>query len=84
VQDTEKDEFIVSGKDLIQKVKLLLKESNVHRIIIFNEKDEKIFEVPLIVGIFGIVTAPVIAGISGLIGMSVNYKIKVLRKPKSE
>jgi repressor of nif and glnA expression len=82
MQDAEKDEFIVSGKDLVQKIKVLLKESNIHRIIIFNEKDEKILEVPLIIGIFGVVSAPVIAAVSGLIGYSAKYKIKVIQKPK--
>jgi hypothetical protein len=45
------EEFTVDGKDLLKKVKTLIAESNVRRIIIKNKQAKTIIEIPLAVGV---------------------------------
>ena len=53
-----KSEFRVKGEDLIRKVKDLVHEGNVRRIIIKDEQGKTYFEVPLTLGVVGAVLMP--------------------------
>ncbi|MDD5014916.1 MAG: DUF4342 domain-containing protein [Atribacterota bacterium] len=43
----KKEEFKVSGEDIIEKIKEIIKEGNARRIIIKNEDGESVAEFPL-------------------------------------
>lgn len=45
-----KEEFKVSGEEVVKKVKELIKEGNARKIIIKNEKGESVMEFPLTIG----------------------------------
>lgn len=47
MQKEYQEEFKVAGEELLQKVKELIKEGNARKIIIKNEKEESIMEIPL-------------------------------------
>jgi hypothetical protein len=49
-----KEEFSVSSDSLIQKVKELLHEGNVTRIIVKDEKEKVLLEIPATVGVVGV------------------------------
>lgn len=74
-----KEEFKVNGQDLLKKVKELIAEGNVRRIII-NDKDGKtLVEVPLTIGVVGAVFAPVLAAVGAIAALVTECSIIVVR-----
>jgi len=74
------EEFQVTGEVLIAKVKELLHEGNVRRIIIKNEQNEVVAEFPLTAGVFGAVLLPVWAAIGAIAALAANLTIVVERR----
>ena len=60
------DEYQVSGDDLLHKIKELVHEGNIRRIIIKNEEGKELIEVPLTWGVVGAVLLPVWAAIGAI------------------
>jgi len=75
-----KNQFKVSGKDLIDKVKTLIKEGNARRIIIKNEKGIEYLEIPINVGVLGLIFAPTFIAIGAIAAMASSFTIEVVRK----
>lgn len=75
-----KSEFRVKGEDLIRKVKDLVHEGNVRRIIIKDEQGKTYFEVPLTLGVVGAVLMPVWAAIGAVAALASNFTIEVQKK----
>lgn len=75
-----KEEFKLNGEQLVKKIKQLIKEGNVRRIIIKNEKDEVVMEIPLTFVVVGTVLAPVIAAVGALAALMTKCSIVVERK----
>ncbi len=65
-EKTKEEEFKVSGEDVVKKVKELIKEGNVRRIIIKNEKGKTLVEFPLTIGVVGAALLPVWAAIGAI------------------
>ena len=57
------EEFKIKGEDLLSKFKQLIAEGNVRRIIIKDKDNKTIIEVPLTIGVVGIVLAPSVAAV---------------------
>ncbi|MDQ2900865.1 MAG: DUF4342 domain-containing protein, partial [Acidobacteriota bacterium] len=55
------DEVQVMGRDLVDKVKALLHEGNVQRVIIKDEHGHTFVEIPVTVAALGVIAAPVLA-----------------------
>jgi hypothetical protein len=60
------EEVRTTGEELLGKVKELLHEGNVRRIIIQNEDGKTLVEVPLTVGVIGALVAPAAAAIGAI------------------
>lgn len=75
-----KEEFKVSGEELVTKVKELIKEGNVRRIIINNKDGKTLVEVPLTVGVIGIVLAPILAAVGAIAALVTECTIVVVRE----
>jgi hypothetical protein len=73
------EEFKVTGEGLIAKIKEILHEGNVRRIIIKNEKGDTYIEIPMTVGIVGVVLLPVWAAIGAIAALAANFTIVVER-----
>jgi hypothetical protein len=73
-------EMSVSSDNLATTIKKLIKEGNVHRIIVKNEKGENVFEIPVTVGVIGAFLMPWMAALGVIAAMATNYKIVVERK----
>lgn len=72
-------EFEVAADELVGKVKELLHEGNVRRIVV--KKDNNIImEVPLTIAAIGIIGAPVLAAVGAIAAFVGNYKIVVERR----
>jgi len=77
---SEKNFFNVSGDELLKKVKEIIHEGNVNRIIIKNEEGKTYLEIPVTIGVIGALLAPVFAAVGALAALAVNFKIEVIRK----
>ncbi len=60
------EEFKVNSKDLVDKVKSLIKEGNVRRIIIKNKNGKSLMEIPVTFAVVGTVLVPVFAAIGAM------------------
>lgn len=74
-----KEEFKVKGEELIAKVKELIHEGNVRRIIIKDEEGKTYLEIPVTIGVIGAIFAPVLAAVGAIAAMVANLKIEVIR-----
>lgn len=74
------EEFIVSGEKLVAKVKELINEGNVRRIIIRDRDDKTLVELPVTIGVVGAVFAPVLAAVGALAALVAECKIVVERR----
>lgn len=72
-----KSEFKIEGDKLLAKVKELIHEGNVRRIIIKNEDGKTLIEIPLTVGVVGTLIAPVLAAVGAIAALAVHYTIVV-------
>lgn len=77
---TTKEEFKVSGDALLGKVKELINEGNVRRIIIKNKDDKQLIELPLTIGVVGAVLAPVLAAVGAIAALVTECSIVVERE----
>lgn len=77
---TEAPETIeVEGDNLVGKVKELVREGNVRRIIIKNEDEEKIVEIPMTVGVVGALLAPSLAALGAIAALVTRCTIEIER-----
>ena len=60
------EEFRVDGEELLGKIKNLVKEGNIRRIIINNKEGKVVFEIPLTFGVVGALIAPQLAAIGAI------------------
>ena len=68
----------VEGAQLVDKVKELIEEGNVRRIVI-KQGDRTIAELPLAVGVVGAVFAPILAAVGAIAALATDCKIEVER-----
>lgn len=71
------EEFRVDGEQLVAKVKEIIHEGNVRRIIIKNEKGEVLVELPLTVGVVGALLIPVWAAVGAIAALAARLTIVV-------
>ena len=74
-----KEEFKVNGEDLLGKVKEIIREGNVRRLIIKDKEKKTLIEIPLTVGVVGIVLAPVLAAVGAIAALVTECTILVER-----
>jgi repressor of nif and glnA expression len=76
---THYEEFKVSAHDLVEKVRSLLHEGNIRRIILKDEKGNTFLEIPLTVGVVTALAVPVLAGLGAIAALVANFTIGVER-----
>lgn len=83
--DETTERIKVQGNAMVEKIKQLIHEGNVRRILIKNDKGETVMEFPVTVGVIGAVAAPVVAAIGGIAALASEWTVEVQRKePKQE
>ena len=76
---TSTEKIDVQGGHLVGKVKELIHEGNVRRIIIKDAAGNTAMEVPVTVGVVGFFAAPAMAAIGALAALAADYSIEVER-----
>ncbi|MCP8310050.1 MAG: DUF4342 domain-containing protein [Candidatus Methylarchaceae archaeon HK02M1] len=74
-----KEEFSISSEDLIKKIKELIHEGNVRKIIVKDVKGKNLLEIPITAGIVGVVLAPWLAALGVIAALVTKCTITVER-----
>lgn len=78
-ENIHKEEFQVTGEALVAKIKELLHQGNIRRIILKNEEGKVLIEIPLTIGVVGALLVPVWAAIGAIAALAANLTIVVER-----
>jgi hypothetical protein len=78
-QNVHREEFKVKGEDLLKRVKELVHEGNIRRVIIKNDEGISLIEIPLTLGVVGAVLLPVWAAIGALAALATSCTIVIER-----
>lgn len=75
--DAGHEEFSLNGSEIIDKIKELIHQGNIRRIIIKNEDSRTIVEIPLTLGVVGAALAPVLAAVGAIAALVTKMTIVV-------
>ena len=82
-EHTWTEQIEIAGSELVDRTKELIAQGNVRRLIIRNQDDEKLLEVPLTTGVVvgGAFTllAPVLAALGAMAALLVRVKVEIVR-----
>ncbi len=77
------EQIEIAGSELVDRTKELIEEGNVRRLIIRNQEDEVLLEVPLTTGVAvgGVMTliAPVLAALGAMAALLTHVKVEIVR-----
>jgi Domain of unknown function (DUF4342) len=76
-EQVKTSEFRVRGDHLVARIKEIVHQGNVRRIIIKNDEDRTLLEIPLTIGVVGAVLAPVWAALGALAALAADLRIVV-------
>ena len=71
------EEFKVTGEALLSSVKQLIHEGNIRRIIIKNDEDKTLIEIPLTIGVVGALLLPTLAAVGAIAALVTDCTIVV-------
>ena len=74
---TGTEEFRVNGEQLVAKIKEILREGNIRRLIIKDKDGRTLIEVPLTIGVVGVILVPVWAAIGAIAALVVEATVVV-------
>ncbi|HAF62213.1 MAG TPA: hypothetical protein DCK95_07800 [Anaerolineaceae bacterium] len=77
------EEFRVNGDEILTKIKELVREGNIRRIIIKNEEGKPLIDIPLTVGVVGTIIAPQLAAIGAIASLLTHGTIVIERDERS-
>jgi len=78
-EKTRIEEFEVSGEEVLAKIKELLRQGNIRRVIIKSSEGRTLLEVPLTMGVVGALIAPTAAAIGALAAVVTKCTVAVER-----
>jgi hypothetical protein len=73
------EQFKVAGYELADKIRELIHEGNVRRIIIKDERGHTFMEIPLTVATVGVVLAPILAAVGAIAAVVARFDVVVER-----
>jgi len=74
------EEFSVSSDDLVKRVKDLLHQGNVTRIIVRDDQGKLLLEVPATAGVIGVILAPWLAALGAIAALVAECRVSVERR----
>jgi len=76
------EEFEVRGEEIIAKIKEMLHEGNIRRVIIKNEEGKTLIDIPLTIGVVGVLVAPQLAALGAIAALLTHGTIVVEKVEK--
>ena len=74
------EEISVASDNLIERVKELLHEGNVNRLVVKGDDGKVLLEIPATVGVIGVVFAPWLAALGTIAALASNCTIAIERR----
>jgi hypothetical protein len=71
------EEFQFSGDTLLAKIKEILREGNIRRVVIKNEDGRVLIDIPLTIGVVGTLLAPQLAAIGAIAALVLRGSIVI-------
>jgi hypothetical protein len=81
-EKTRTEEFRVDGEKLIGKVKEVIHEGNIRRIIIKDKEGKTVLEIPMTFGVVGVLIAPQLAAIGAIAALLTEATVVIEREEK--
>ena len=81
-EKVRREEFQVKGEEIVSKIKDLIHEGNLRRVIIKNEEGKTLIDMPLTIGVVGALVAPQLAAL-GAIAALLTHGTIVVEKAES-
>jgi hypothetical protein len=79
-----REEFRVYGSQLVDKVKQLINEGNVRRIIIQNKEGKSVIEIPVRINMVGNILVPALAAVTAVASRIREVKLVVEREANNK
>jgi hypothetical protein len=76
---TTRKKIRLRGEAVVDKVRKLIHEGNVRRIVIKNESGHTVMEIPVTAGVIAAVAAPVVTAVGAIAALAKEWKIEVER-----
>ena len=88
VERTWTEEIVVAGGDLVERVKKVVQQGNVRRLIIKKPGGDVLMEIPLtagaVVGGTLVIMTPILAALGALAALLAEVRVEVVRSDASE
>ncbi len=84
MSNSNSEEYHVTGDTLVSKIKELVHQGNIRRLIIKDEEGRTVLEVPLTFGVVGAVLLPVWVALGAIAALAAHYTIVVEREEEHE
>ena len=78
-EKTRTEELTISGEKLVSTVKEIIRQGNVRRIGVRNRDEETLFEIPLTLGVVGVLLLPTLAALGAIAALVTECTIVVER-----
>jgi hypothetical protein len=79
-QTVHTEEHRVSGERLVARVKELVHQGNVRRIIVKDDDGRTVLEIPLTLGVVGAVLLPSLVALGAIAALAANYTVVVQKE----
>ena len=75
------EEFQFSGDTFLSKIKELIRQGNIRRVVIKNEEGRVLVDIPLTIGVVGTLLAPQLAAIGAIAALVLKGSIVIEKEP---
>lgn len=79
-ENVKTEEFVLDGKDVIEKVKKVIEEGNARKITLFSEDGKELMSIPLTWAAVGTLIAPVLAAVGAMVAVVAKCRVVVEKK----
>ena len=77
------EEFKVEGEKVVAKIKELIHEGNIRKVLIKDKEGKTLIEIPMTFGVVGVLIAPQLAAIGAIAALLTEATIVVEKQDKS-
>lgn len=82
-EKTRTEEFSVDGEKIVSKIKELLHEGNIRRVIIKDKEGKTLLEIPMTIGVVGALIAPQLAALGAIAALLTEATVVVEKAEQS-
>jgi hypothetical protein len=75
--ETRTEEFHVNGEELLAKIKAIIHEGNIRRVMIKDKDGKVLIEFPLTFGVVGFILAPTLAAVGAIAALVTEVTVVV-------